>query len=653
MPATHHHQDGQHTLSMNRRFHPTILVTAIVTLLIAISLLFDLLPILRGGKIFSWLWGYFPVPLAYGIAFAVLVVLYLLVAYWHVRRDRAVWSITWGMIGAAAIPLLVIMLRYDDPLLELWLRTMSPITTGPHTVAAMIDWRGDEWHVWTDMMRQYQPISGHVGLSPAGLPMIYGGLNTLFGWLPNLSAQLQAQMMPFQCHNYTFLQFTPNEWASSSIGTLMPLWAALTAIPLYAVTRRLHGDIPARWVVIWWAMVPSFVMFAPSWNTFYPLLALIAFWCLLIGVGGYPRRFPALIGCGILSASLIFLNLSMVPLIGLFGFYTLLHYLLNERETTHWLKPVIVGAWVGVGFFGFWVAYYLFSSLTPLDIIHVAFEYHFVLERDYLPAVWFHFWEWGLLAGVPFVLLWLIASLHRQRNQDVLGLALVATLLVLLLSNTARGETGRVWLFFAAFTLISAGGYLGQLAYQRSERANHLALHHQFLVIGLVQVALLTALASTWDVMGVPDLRSRPETPAVVVDANAPNITVNGQFTLYGWQAQVDDNRVLLDLGWTSQSQMTIPYWFSALLVAPDGVPVGESIVWQPQETRYPTTCWLPGETVGDEIILPLPSEPMMGEWWLSLTVFPDADNPAATLPVMLPDGTTDRQIGLGPIVVE
>jgi len=638
---------------MNTRFHPIILFTVLLSLLIAVSLAFDLLPILRGGEIFSWLWGYFPVPLVYTGIFAALVLVYLLAGYWHVRRERALWSITWGMIGAAVIPVLVVALRYDDPLLELWLRTMSPITTGPHTAAAMIDWRTAEWHVWTDMMREYQPISGHVGLSPAGLPMIYAGLNTLFGWLPNLSERLQEQMMPYQCHNYTFLQYTPNEWASSAVGAMMPVWAALSALPLFAVMRRLHGDIAARWGVIWWAMVPSFVMFAPSWNTFYPLLALIAFWWLLIGIGGYPRRIPALIGCGFLSALLIFLNLSMVPLIGLFGFYTLLHFLLNERDVAHWTKPMIVGAWVGVGFFGLWIAYYLFSGLTPLDIIHVAFEYHFVLERDYLPAVWFHFWEWALLAGIPFILLWLFASLRREAKGDVLGLALLATMLVLLFSNTARGETGRVWLFFAAFALIAAGGGLARLMRQSDDETALPALHRHALLIGIVQAALLTALASTWDVMGVPDLRPPPETPAVAVTHNGAGINVNHEFALYGWRAEVDDNRILLDLGWVSQSQMTTPYWFSALLVAPDGSPVGESVVWQPQETRFPTTCWLPGDTIGDEIILRLPADTAAGDWWLSITAFPDAENPAETLPVYLPDGSTDRQIGLGPIPVD
>lgn len=632
---------------MLKKQHPTILFTTMISLLLAISLAFDLLPFLRGGEIFSWMWMYTPAPLGRIAVFAVTIIIYIGLAFYVIRLGKARWTILWAMMGAAVIPLLIVWLRYDNPLLELWLRTMSPITTGPHTVAAMIDWRSDEWHVWTEMMREYQPVSGHIGLSPAGLPMIYGFFNSVFELMPGLSVSLQRMMMPYQCHNYTFLQFTPNEWASSVIGTLMPLWAGFSVIPLYAVTRRLYDDIAARWVSIWWVLVPSFVMFAPSWNTFYPLIALIAFWLLLIGIGT-KNRFWALIICGVLSSLLIFANLSMVPIMGLFGFYTLFHYWFKERQSAeiHWTKPIIVGLWVGIGFFGVWVAYYLFSGLTPLDIIEVAFEYHFVLERDYLPAVWFHFWEWALLAGVPMILLWLMGSIRRQQGDDVLGLALLATMLMLLLSNTARGETGRVWLFFAAFAVISASGYLAKLS--RNEK-----LSWQFGAITFAQVGLLIALAATWDVIGVPDLRVRPENPPIAENIIPQDAQFNESFRLIGWRADIEGDDIVLSLNWQSQTQMTTPYWFSALLVAPDGSVSGETMVWQPQETRYPTTCWLPETTIGDEIRIPLPENAPSGDWWLSLTSFADADNPSETLPVILPDGTTDHQLGLGPIPVE
>ncbi len=96
---------------------------------------------------------------------------------------------------------------------------------------------------------------------------------------------------------------------------------------------------------------------------------------------------------------------------------------------------------------------------------------------------------------------------------------------------------------------------------------------------------------------------------------------------------------------------MTTPYWFSALLVGPDGAPLPNATVWQPLQTRYPTTCWLPGEQVGETVTLPLPADPQSGGWYISLAALTD-DHASARLPVTLPDGSTDTQIGLGPVNV-
>jgi hypothetical protein len=52
-------------------------------------------------------------------------------------------------------------------------------------------------------------------------------------------------------------------------------------------------------------------------------------------------------------------------------------------------------------------------------------------------------------------------------------------------------------------------------------------------------------------------------------------------------------------------------------------------------------------------VSLPLPDNPQSGAWWISLSAFADKDQPALRLPVLLSDGTTDDQIGLGPVTVQ
>jgi hypothetical protein len=96
-----------------------------------------------------------------------------------------------------------------------------------------------------------------------------------------------------------------------------------------------------------------------------------------------------------------------------------------------------------------------------------------------------------------------------------------------------------------------------------------------------------------------------------------------------------------------------VPYWFAVLPVAPDGSTPIEAFVWQPNATRYPTTCWQPDQIVGDSIKLSLPENAPAGDWWLSLVAFPDDADPMNRLTITLPNGTQDTQIGLGPVKVE
>jgi len=530
----------------------------------------------------------------------------------------------------------VIALRHDDIGYELFARTASGVTTGPHLAAAEIDWGAGDWRNWPAVMTGYQGRSVHVALSPPGLPLWYGLLNAIFDAVPDAANRLQLSLMPYQCSNYALLAYTPAEWASAWFGMLMPLWAALAVFPLYGVARRVIGAEAARWPLLWFPLIPALALFVPTWNTLYPLFSLSAFWLLLIGLEKR-RGVLCFIAAGLLTGLLTFANFSLVPLAGLLGFYTLLHY---GRQ---WQKAVIVGLWFGVGFIALWLIYGLVTGLTPLDLLRVAFDEHLSLERPYIPWLWLHFWEWALLTGIPLIVLWLWTAWRQNGPPRLLAVALLLTMIALLLSGTARGETGRVWLFFSPFVLIVAGSAI---------RATHAPPLRNGILITAAQAALLIALASTWNVIGA-DL-TPPDNPPGAVNASRPaNAHFDGAFQLIGWDAESDttEGAITLRLNWQADSAMTTPYWFSALLVGPDGAALPEAVVWQPLQTRYPTTCWRPGETVGDTISLPLPANAQAGEWWISLAAFGDA-TAQQRLPVTLADGAIDQQVGLGPVSV-
>ncbi len=608
---------------------------------LAIVLALDLVPALRGGELLHWQWPHEPVALGRAAILVATLGAYCLGTARLVRTGRGGWIRAWAVLGVVALSLLATWVRAGNPLHELYYRTVSLTATGPYTAAGLIDWSDGGWHDWPAVMVEFRELSQHVALSPPGLPLIYAGAAPGFDAAPGAARALQRALVPLQCDNYTLLQFTAAEWAAAVVGLLMPIWAALTALPLFAAARRLQ--VEALWLAPLWALVPAALMFAGSWNTVYPALSAAAFWLLL---RGYDARRGAgwWAGAGLLAGLLTFANFSLVPLIGLLGAYALLRHALNERCLRPWWFPVRVGAWFALGLALPWVLWWLGAGSTPWAMLEVAFDRHLELDRPYVPWLWMHTWEWALLGGLPLVIAALLALVRWRPGRDVLPLALFVTLGLLVLSGTARGETGRVWLFFMPFVLLSTGGWIARLD-DASARAS------AWRGLWAAQVMLLVALVSTWAVMDAPDVLPRPEPPPAMAAAHAHDARFEAGFRLVGWSAEAQDGVILLRLNWRSERQMTTPYYFAALPVAPDGAP-GEAVVWQPDEARYPVTCWGPGQTVTDTVRLPLPDSSAAGEWFISLQAFADVDRPLDTVSVLLPDGARDRQVGLGPVRV-
>jgi hypothetical protein len=495
-------------------------------------------------------------------------------------------------------------------------------------------------------MWDFDTLSGHIALSPPGLPMFYGALNALLTGLPSITDPIYAQLLPYQCHNYLMLDYTPAEWTSSIFGILMPLWSAFAVMPLYAIAKRLTSAHNAKWVVIWWALIPSLLMFTPNWNSLYPLVALLAFWFYLVGLSStQSKAIGAWIIAGFLVGLLTFANVSLAPLPAVFGFYTLLHYARNERADKPIYRPIVIGLWFGLGTIAIWVLYYVVSGgTTPLDILDVAMGRHLGQDRLYLPWVIFHFWEWAFFTGLPLVILWIWASgkqlISLRHHGSMTALSVLLTLLVLTISGTARGETGRVWLFFSPFVLIGVVELFHMLDL-KSQRIGWLITSAQALV--------MLSIAITLPAVDVLDFVDPPASPQIDAATRPIDANFSDALRLISWDSTTTDNTVQLTLTWQAQQQLLRPYWFSALLVDPVGNPAGEAIVWQPVDTTYPTTCWQPNTTVSDQVRLPLPDDAIQGDYWVSLSIIPDVDQPDTRLPVTLADGQQDQQIGLGP----
>ncbi|MFW5772296.1 MAG: hypothetical protein ACOCZH_03150 [Phototrophicaceae bacterium] len=643
---------------------PVRLIVALVVVL-ALALAVDVSPWLRGG--YGWRWSHEPPTLARLLPFGLALVIYVAGALWLAARSRRTLPLLlWAALGTLALSLAVAHTRDGDVLYALFTRTVSSVATGPHAAAAQIDWRGDDWLAWSQVM---PTLNRHAALSPPGLPLIYALLNDTLGHFPALAHRLQSGLIGYQCHNYALLEYTPAQWASAWFGVLMPLWAGLTVFPLYAAARRLVAPSSARWAALWWPLVPGVLAFAASWNTVYPLLATLALWLLITGLdrAGLDRRGISggllLAGAGAATGLGLFMNFALVPILGVFGFYTLGHYIWVERRrdpATPFWRPVMAGLWFGAGMLLVpWIPFMLAGGDSPLAILLTAMRDHLELDRPYWFWVVMHVWDWVLWTGLGLFALALVA-VWRWRHADsppLLAGALLLTLLIVTLSDTARGETGRVWLFLSPLLLVAAAQSLESLA------GSPKAARRGWMAVTGGQAALALVVAGWIGAMSTPELFRPPPPPVAPLEiATAADVVfrpgaADGAFRLDGWSAryEAESDSIELVLQWRGVEAMTQPYWLGVLPVRADGM-VGEMVLWQPGEfagrdNRYPTTCWQPGQVVGDAVRIPLPPE-AAGEWWLSLAAFGDDSHPEGRLTVSTPADAEAVQVGLGPVIV-
>lgn len=617
---------------MSRLIRPVYLIIGAV-LLVALLFLVDASEWLRGG--YGWRWPYLLAPVARWLPLIAVAALYLAGAAWLQRRTRLL--LAWVVLGSVALAAAGLYVRNDDLAYTLFTRTASLLTTGQHYAATHMDWAGGEWQHWTETMGR---LAGHMITSSPGGPIFYHVLSGVFDQFPALARGLQAWLLTYQCDNFNFLSYTPGEWASTVFGMAMPLWAGLTALPLYAIAKRFVGA-NARYVAIWWPLLPGLIGFAGSWSTLYPLFSAATFWLLLIGLERRRGVLPLILS-GIVCGAGIFVNFTLIPLLLVLGLYVLSESLWLSRRGFG--RAVEVGLWFGVGLVIPWALFWLAGGQTFFAIFATSMGYHFELDRPYWFWVWNHFWDWVYWSGVGFALLTVAAIGRLVRSRTLTSAALLSaclglTMAIMAFSGTARGETGRVWLFFSPLLLVAAAHGLAGLAQPR------------FRLLTAAQAVYLVALVVSLDATST-DLQLPPANAPQVSTTQAADATFAdaGQplFRLVGWDGQASTYGIELRLNWQPLSRSLRPYWFGAVLVGPNGETVGGA-PWQPDQMAYPTTCWRSDQVVGDTVRLALPADAVPGDWWVSLAAYP-GDDAETQLEVTQPGQAADQQVGLGPI---
>lgn len=616
----------------------------------AVLLLFDIVPILRGG--YGWRWQHeLPSSVGHVIPLALSTAVYIGVSLWMQARQHSAYLLPWTVIGGVVLTLSAVYVREPAVSFELYTRTLSGGATGWHYASTDIDDLDETLSNWPTFMDSYVGQSSHMTTSPPGLPLAFYSTIQFFDAVPVLADTVGPPLREAQCHHDRVVGwslhpgYTNAELSSTWLGMLMPLFAALTVIPLYALSKRFFSIDTAHWSIIWWPLVPSVLMFTPNPTPLYAAIGLSVVYLLLFAL--QTSKVIPLLAAGAVMGLGIFLHFTLLPIVFLCGFLTLAYHW-QKRDNLDRRWSIRVGVWYGVGLSIVWLIYWVVSGITLIDIMRQTFDEHLALDRPYWPWLFLHLNDIFMFTGWSIVLaavLTLIAIGRKLLSSEDLCLGewlLVGAALTLALmdiSGTTQGESGRIWLFISPFMLIAAA------------RLVDIKFRHGALLT-VTQGILLLVMVTTLPV--IDSGLSKPlDQPPHVRPPTTDLIPTNTQFDegirLTAFSGETEGNTILLWLDWAASQQIDTPYYVSLLPVFPDGQTPDNAYIVQPfTDTTYPVTCWARTDnTIRTYFEIPTTAPMATGDIWISVAL---VDRNGQTLSVITPAGLTDSQIGIGPI---
>ncbi|MCP4426492.1 MAG: glycosyltransferase family 39 protein [Chloroflexi bacterium] len=618
------------------------------TAVLIAAILADRLPILRGPapETSEWYWPYqlrpaarWPVPLLAALG------LWGTAVWLQLRPGAKQWGTAVALIGLTlgSILLQLSLIYADRPAVtaELIDRTLSNLASGFFEPAAEIEDLNAVLSAYPEAMPAF--ASEHARTHPPGLLAANWLTIQAFARMPNLSETIARHVWPARCADLWLLDRPPHIAAALGTWAVLPLLAAAISVwPAYALARRWLPEPTARLATGFIAALPSLLLFAPKSVQLYAPLTLLIFLTLQLGL---ERRQPFwFFLSGTLFSLSSFLNLGNGALILLMGGYVALSlYRTQINAENAGSEPKIAknphksaksafqnSFALALGAVSIWLVYWLGWGVPPWAVLQTGLRQHYelvTLGRRYEWWIIHNLIDLFVFAGLPLIVgfaLALATAIRQIRAKSVtdvslLALSLLPFILLLDLSGSTRGETGRLWLFFMPLLAFAAAD----------------ALHNRLpgrwaapALIGL-QLGITVSLGLAWKpVRAVIVQTERPSMPATTPQTNA-NIIFNDPYnpiTLAGYDLNWESEKALnLTLYWEAAGAARRPYTVFTHLVNAKGELIAQHDNW-PVNGQWPPTCWRPGETIIDSHRLELPAETPTGEYALLVGLY-DAQN--------------------------
>jgi len=504
------------------------------------------------------------------------------------------------------------------PLRGLAFRQYSDFTGGYFTVGVRVD----DLRAWLGRFAQeMESYNVHAERHPPGLPMIFWAGVQLLRPFPALAEALAPALRPLACFDLRAATLDDVQIAAGLFGILVETAIAwLTPVLMFFYVRQVAGDRAATTAALLYPAIPGALMWASQWNRGFGLAAMAGL-LLVERLIHAPPTGRGLISAGALGAAMfvgVWMSFGNLPIVMICGLYALARIWQMDRfrSPARW---VVQGATALLGFSVPWAAVIALTGFDLPGAYETAMRTHLALERDYWPFVVWHPWDLFTFAGLPLAT---IAAFLTWRRAPALTFAWVATIAAQSLLHVARGETGRVWMYFAPIIVGLAGIWLsGQDKTPEPERTGRRPWLRAW-VVGLVAVqstahiGLLRVIGYGADPLTVPDA-------TLPVNLTPTNVRFepNGELQLLGYVIKdtlAPGESATLDLYWRLDSDAPLNTARKVFIHITDTPEDQYRIVNQdgrPANWTLPTTCWLPGQVIHDPHTFTVAADARPGEY--------------------------------------
>ncbi len=337
-----------------------------------------------------------------------------------------------------------------------WVTLLQTGSSGYLTVAK--SQMQDPVRFWADYPQWIKTQDSlHVGTHPPGLFLVSAMILQTMESKPELTRAIVTHLPGSVSDGFRIFPGTTTQAERASaaiIGALTLLACATTVVPLYLLARA-SLSAPTSWAVAaLWPIAPSAILFQPTADTAFPLLATSAL--ALVAWGGIGRSILAGVVLGLgLQFTLAFLPVGLAVAI----------VQARRSNEASWKYRSLTILATGVGFLGITGALWAISGANPWVIWWWNQTNHarFYVEspKSYLTWIIVNPIELFVAIGIPAAVFAVVGFGSRTVPPSAWAALIVLT--VLDLSGKNLSEVARLWLPFMPSLLAASGAGMARV----------------------------------------------------------------------------------------------------------------------------------------------------------------------------------------------